>query len=100
MEISTAIVLCILIALVCFAAGVFVGSRIAASRNTSTGDAALREQLATAQTRADLLDRQRHEDREHSQSQQQIVQMLGPLSKQLEHLGGQVSQLERDRGQQ
>src|SRR5690625_6785980 len=26
--------------------------------------------------------------------------MLGPLSQQLEHLGGQVAQLDRDRGQQ
>src|SRR5699024_5601175 len=100
MEISTAIVLCILIAVICFGAGIFVGSRLAANRTTSTDDAALREQLATAQTRAELLERQRHEDRGQFQSQQQIVQMLGPLSKQLEHLGGQVSQLERDRGQQ
>lgn len=100
METSTTIVLCILIAVVCFGAGIFVGTRIAAGRATSTDDAALREQLATAQTRADLLDRQRHEDRQQFQSQQQIVQMLGPLAQQLEQLGGQVTQLERDRGQQ
>lgn len=100
MEISTAIVLCILIALVFFAVGLFVGIRVVANRNTSSDDAGLREQLATAQSRAELLERQRHEDRDQFQSQQQIVQMLGPLSKQLEHLGGQVTQLERDRGQQ
>ncbi|NWN87847.1 MAG: DNA recombination protein RmuC [Micrococcaceae bacterium] len=100
MEISTAIVLSILIAVVCFGAGVFVGSRIASGRTPPSDDAALREQLATAQTRAELLDRQRDEDRQQFQSQHQILQMLGPLSQQLEQLGGQVAQLERDRGQQ
>lgn len=100
MEISTAIVLCILIAVVCFGAGIFVGTRLTANRSTATDDAALRERLATAQTRAELLDRQRNEDRQHFQSQQQIMHMLGPLSQQLEQLGGQVAQLERDRGQQ
>lgn len=100
MEISTAIVLCILIAIVCFGGGVFVGTRLKANRSTATDDAALRERLATAQTRAELLDRQRNEDRQHFQSQQQIMHMLGPLSQQLEQLGGQVAQLERDRGQQ
>lgn len=100
MEISTAIVLCILIAVICFGAGIFIGTRLAANRSASTDDAALRERLATAQTRAELLERQRSEDRQHYQSQQQIMHMLGPLSQQLEHLGGQVAQLERDRGQQ
>lgn len=100
MEISTAIVLCILIAVICFGGGIFVGTRLTANRSTATDDAALRERLATAQTRAELLDRQRNEDRQHFQSQQQIMHMLGPLSQQLEQLGGQVAQLERDRGQQ
>lgn len=100
MEISTAIVLCILIAVISFGAGVFGGIRFAASRGASTDDSALREQLATAQTRADLLDRQRNEDRQQFQSQQKVVQMLGPLAQQLDQLGSQVTQLERDRGQQ
>src|SRR5699024_6512209 len=100
MEISTAIVLCILIAVICFGAGIFVGSRLAANRTTSTDDAALREQLATAQTRAELLERQRHDDRGQSHPQQHMVQMLGPLCKRLEHLGCQVSQLDPNRSQQ
>lgn len=99
MEISTAVMLSLVVAVVFFAAGFFV------ARRTSHGGATdhetvLREQLATAQTRAELLDQQRTEDRQQFQSQQQIVHMLGPLSQQLEHLGGQVAQLERDRGQQ
>ena len=100
MEISTAIVLCILIAVIFFGAG-FVVARRTADGGLATGDeTVLRERLATAQTRAELLDRQRTEDRQQYQSQQQVLQMLGPLSKQLDHLGGQVAQLERDRGQQ
>lgn len=100
MEISTAIVLCILIAVIFFVAG-FVVARRTGDGGLATGDeTALRERLATAQTRAELLEGQRTEDRQQYQSQQQVLQMLGPLSKQLEHLGGQVAQLERDRGQQ
>lgn len=99
MEISTAVVLSILIAVIFFVVGFVVGRRTAAG-GTPGHEAALREQLATAQTRAELLEQQRSEDRQQFQSQQQVVQMLGPLSQQLEHLGGQVAQLERDRGQQ
>ncbi|OAV59381.1 DNA recombination protein RmuC [Enteractinococcus helveticum] len=100
MEISTAIVLCILIAVLFFIGGYVVGKRTGGGPSDGTTEAALREQLATAQTRADLLERQRTEDRQQFQSQHQIVQMLGPLSQQLDHLGTQVAQLERDRGQQ
>ena len=100
MEISTAIMLCILIAVLFFGVGFVLGKRSSPGTGGDTNEAALREQLATAQTRAELLDRQRNEDRQHFQSQHQILQMLGPLSQQLEHLGGQVAQLERDRGQQ
>lgn len=100
MEISTAIMLCILIAVLFFGVGFVLGKRTSPGTGGDTNDAALREQLATAQTRAELLDRQRSEDRQQFQSQHQILQMLGPLSQQLEHLGGQVAQLERDRGQQ
>lgn len=99
MEISTAVVLSLVVAVVFFAAG-FVVARRTSPGDPSGNEAVLREQLATAQTRAELLDRQRTEDRQQFQSQQQIMQMLGPLSQQLEHLGGQVAQLERDRGQQ
>ena len=99
MQISTAIVLCILIAIVSLGAGFFLGVRRTANQPT-TDHSNLREQLATATTRAELLERQRNEDRQQFQSQHQIVQMLGPLSQQLDHLGGQVAQLERDRGQQ
>lgn len=100
MEISTAIMLCILIAVLFFGVGFVLGKRTSPGTGGDTNEAALREQLATAQTRAELLDRQRSEDRQQFQSQHQILQMLGPLSQQLEHLGGQVAQLERDRGQQ
>jgi len=100
MEISTAIMLCILIAVLFFGVGFVLGKRSSPGTGGDTNEAALREQLATAQTRAELLDRQRNEDRQQFQSQHQILQMLGPLSQQLEHLGGQVAQLERDRGQQ
>ena len=100
METSTAIVLGILVAVICFGVGFVVGRRTAPSGGATGDEAILREQLATAQTRAELLDQQRSEDRQHYQSQQQILQMLGPLSQQLEQLGGQVAQLERDRGQQ
>ena len=100
MEISTAIVLCILIAVLFFIIGYVVAKRTGGGPSDGTTEAALREQLATAQTRADLLERQRTEDREQFQSQHQIVQMLGPLAQQLDHLGTQVAQLERDRGQQ
>lgn len=100
MEISTAIMLCILIAVLFFGVGFVLGKRTSPGTEGDTNEAALREQLATAQTRAELLDRQRSEDRQQFQSQHQILQMLGPLSQQLEHLGGQVAQLERDRGQQ
>ena len=100
MEISTAIVLCILIAVLFFIGGYVVGKRSAGGPSDGTTEAALREQLATAQTRAELLDRQRTEDRQQFQSQHQILQMLGPLSQQLDQLGTQVAQLERDRGQQ
>ena len=100
MEISTAIVLCVLIAVLFFVAGYGVGKRTGAGPSDGTAEAALREQLATAQTRADLLERQRTEDRQQFQSQHQILQMLGPLSQQLDQLGTQVAQLERDRGQQ
>ena len=99
MQISTAIVLCILIAIVCFGVGFFLGARRTGNQ-PSTDQSALREQLATATTRAELLEQQRNEDRQQFQSQHQIVQMLSPLSQQLDHLGGQVAQLERDRGQQ
>src|SRR5690625_6925807 len=47
-----------------------------------------------------MMNLQHTEDRQQSQHQQQIIHMLGPLSQQLEQLGGQVAQLERDRGQQ
>lgn len=100
MEISTAIVLCILIAVLFFAAGFVVARRTGGGPSDGTAEAALREQLATAQTRADLLERQRTEDRQQFQSQHQILQMLGPVSQQLDQLGTQVAQLERDRGQQ
>lgn len=100
MEISTAIVLCILIAVLFFIIGYVVAKRTGGGPSDGTTEAALREQLATAQTRADLLERQRTEDREQFQSQHQIVQMLSPLAQQLDHLGTQVAQLERDRGQQ
>src|SRR5699024_10744566 len=100
MEISTAIVLCILIAVLFFIIGYVVAKRTGGGPSDGTTEAALREQLATAQTRADLLERQRTEDREQFQSQHQIVQMLGALAQQLDHLGTQVAQLERDRGQQ
>lgn len=100
MEISTAIVLCILIAVLFFTGGYVVAKRTGGGPSDGTTEAALREQLATAQTRAELLERQRTEDRQQFQSQHQIVQMLGPLSQQLDHLGTQVAQLERDRGQQ
>ncbi|GAA4116227.1 DNA recombination protein RmuC [Enteractinococcus coprophilus] len=100
MEISTAIVLCILIAVLFFIGGYVIGKRSAGGPSDGTTEAALREQLATAQTRAELLDRQRTEDRQQFQSQHQILQMLGPLSQQLDQLGTQVAQLERDRGQQ
>ncbi len=100
MEISTAIVLCVLIAVLFFGAGYVVAKRTDGGPSDGTAEAALREQLATAQTRAELLDRQRTEDRQQFQSQHQILQMLGPLSQQLDQLGTQVSQLERDRGQQ
>lgn len=100
MEISTAIMLCILIAVACFGAGVFVGMRRGASQAGANDDTGLREQLATAQTRAELLEQQLTDDRQQFQSQHQIVQMLSPLSKQVEQLGSQVTQLERDRGQQ
>lgn len=100
MEISTAIVLCILIAVLFFIGGYVVAKRTGGGPSDGTTEAALREQLATAQTRAELLERQRTEDRQQFQSQHQIVQMLGPLSQQLDHLGTQVAQLERDRGQQ
>lgn len=100
MEISTVIMLCILIAVLFFGVGFVLGKRTSPGAGGDTNEAALREQLATAQTRAELLDRQRSEDRQQFQSQHQILQMLGPLSQQLEHLGGQVAQLERDRGQQ
>lgn len=100
MEISTAIVLCILVAVIGVVAGFVLGRRTASPGGATGDEAVLREQLATAQTRAELLDRQRVEDREQFQSQQQVLHLLGPLSKQLEHLGGQVAQLERDRGHQ
>src|SRR5690625_3251749 len=99
MEISTAVVLSLVVAVVFFAAG-FVVARRTSPGDPSGNEAVLREQLATAQTRAELLDRQRTDDRQQFQSQQQTMQMLGPLSQQLERLGGQVAQLERDRGQQ
>lgn len=83
-----------------FIIGYVVAKRTGGGPSDGTTEAALREQLATAQTRADLLERQRTEDREQFQSQHQIVQMLGPLAQQLDHLGTQVAQLERDRGQQ
>lgn len=99
MQVSTTIVLCVLIAIVCFGVGFFLGARRIAEQ-PPTDYSALREQLATATTRAELLEQQRNEDRQQVQSQHQIVRMLGPLSQQLDHLGGQVAQLERDRGQQ
>lgn len=100
MEISTAIVLCVLIAVLFFIAGYGIGKRTGTGPSDGTKEAALREQLATAQTRAELLERQRTEDRQQFQSQHQILQMLGPVSQQLDQLGTQVAQLERDRGQQ
>lgn len=100
MEISTAIVLCVLIAVLFFVGGYLVGKRAGDGPSDGTVEASLREQLATAQTRADMLARQQVDDREQFQSQQQIMQLLGPVSAQLNQLGSQVAQLERDRGHQ
>lgn len=100
MEISTAIVLCVLIAVLFFVGGYLVGKRTGGGPADGTVEASLREQLATAQTRADMLTRQQVDDREQFQSQQQIMQLLGPVSAQLNQLGSQVAQLERDRGHQ
>src|SRR5699024_7392620 len=99
MEISTAVVLSLVVAVVFFAAG-FVVARRTSPGDPSGNEAVLREQLAKAQTRAELLDRQRTEDRNQIPSQLQMMKMLGPLSQQLVPSGGQVAQLERNRGQQ
>lgn len=93
----------IFLAVVCLVLGLVVGAvvgywlRWRQGAGMDSGEQSMRAELAVAQTRAELLDRELNTARQQQTQDQQLLRILGPIGKQLDQMGHQVNQLEQQR---